>query len=60
MPVAFVLQSGFDALRLKKVDVAIESYGAKKQLQIDRVLASTRAIVVGGNAGRPALAGQRV
>src|SRR5581483_1566960 len=34
VPVAYVLQSGFDALKLKKVDVAIESYDAKKQLQI--------------------------
>src|SRR5581483_2210429 len=42
VPVAYVLQSGFDALKLKKVDVAIESYDAKKQLQIDRVLASKR------------------
>ena len=42
VPLAFVLQSGFDALKLKKVDVAIESYDAKKQLQIDRVLASKR------------------
>ena len=42
VPLAYVLQSGFDALKLKKIDVAIESYDAKKQLQIDRVLASKR------------------
>jgi hypothetical protein len=42
VPLAYVLQSGFDTLKLKKVDVAIESYDAKKQLQIDRVVASKR------------------
>jgi hypothetical protein len=42
VPLAYVLQSGFDTLKLKKVDVSIESYDAKKQLQIDRVLASKR------------------
>jgi SpoIVB peptidase S55 len=42
VPLAYVLQSGFDKLKLKQVDVAIESYDVKKQLQIDRVLASRR------------------
>jgi hypothetical protein len=61
VPLAYVLQSGFDALKLKKIDVAIESYDAKKQLQIDRVLASKRvarpgdeidlAVVLAGDNG---------
>jgi hypothetical protein len=44
VPLAYILQGGFDSLKLKKIDVAIESYDSKKQLQIDRVLASKRIV----------------
>ena len=44
VPLAYILQSGFDALKLKKVDIAIESFDAKKQLQIDRAQASRRTV----------------
>lgn len=40
VPVAWVLQSGFDALALRKVALNIESFGEKKQLQIDQVTAA--------------------
>ena len=31
IPLAYVLQSGFEALEVKKVDLDIESFDAKKQ-----------------------------
>jgi hypothetical protein len=42
IPLAYVLQSGFQALRLKKVAVNIDSFDEKKQLQIDQVVAGRR------------------
>ena len=44
IPLAYILQSGFDALKLSKVAISIESYDAKKQLQIDRVVSSKRTV----------------
>jgi hypothetical protein len=44
IPLAYILQSGFDTLKLRKVQISIESYDAKKQLQIDRVQSSKRAV----------------
>jgi SpoIVB peptidase S55 len=44
IPLAYILQSGFDTLKLRKVQIAIESYNAKKQLQIDRVQSSKRTV----------------
>jgi hypothetical protein len=44
VPLAYVLQSGFDSLKLKNVEIAIESFDAKKQLQIDRAQASKRTV----------------
>ena len=36
IPVAYVMQSGFAALKLKKVALEIEAFDQKKQLTIDR------------------------
>jgi SpoIVB peptidase S55 len=44
VPLAYVLQSGFDSLKLKNVEIGIESFDAKKQLQIDRAQASKRTV----------------
>ena len=40
VPVAFVMQGGFDSLRLKQVSLNIESFDHKKQLTIDNISAS--------------------
>ncbi len=42
IPLAYVLQGGFDALHVKQVALEIESFDAKKQLQIDSVFAGRR------------------
>ena len=42
IPLAFVLQGGFSALRVKQVALDIESFDQKKQLQIDHVFAGHR------------------
>jgi hypothetical protein len=42
IPLAFVLQGGFDTLRIKQVALNIESFDQKKQLQIDHVFAGRR------------------
>lgn len=47
IPLAYVLQSGFEALQIKKVALEIESYDEKKLLQIDQVLASPREVRAG-------------
>jgi len=47
VPLAYVLQSGFDALEVKKVALDIESFDAKKQFQIDSVYASRREVRAG-------------
>jgi hypothetical protein len=43
-PLAFVLQSGFDSLQVKKVVLNIESFDAKMQLQIDNVFVNRREV----------------
>jgi uncharacterized protein YukE len=42
VPLAYVLQGGFEKLLLRKIDLDIESYDEKKQLQIAEVIASRR------------------
>jgi SpoIVB peptidase S55 len=44
IPLAYVLQGGFDTLRVKQVALEIESFDEKKQLQIDSVFASRREV----------------
>jgi hypothetical protein len=44
IPLAFVLQSGFDSLQVKKVVLNIESFDAKMQLQIDNVFVNRREV----------------
>lgn len=48
VPLAYVLQSGFETLEVKKVALDIESFDAKKQFQIDSVAASRREVRTGG------------
>jgi len=65
IPLAYVLQSGFDSLQVKKVSLDIESFDAKMQLQIDNVFVNRRevrpgekveltAILVGDNGSETA------
>ena len=42
IPLAYVLQGGFDALHIKQVALEIESFDTKKQLQIDNVFTGRR------------------
>jgi hypothetical protein len=49
VPLAYVLQGGFQALQLKKVAVHIGSFDQKKQLQIDQVIAGRRVVRPGEN-----------
>lgn len=42
IPLAYVMQSGFEALKLKQVRVEVESFYRKKQFQIDQLWASAR------------------
>jgi SpoIVB peptidase S55 len=44
IPVAYVMQSGFNALKLKKLDLRIETYDQKKQLEIDGLSLSRREV----------------
>jgi hypothetical protein len=44
IPLAYVLQSGFSSLEIKKVALQIESFDEKKQLQIDQVVASPHEV----------------
>jgi hypothetical protein len=44
IPVAYVLQSGFNSLQLKKVALNIEAYDQKKQLSIDGISVSRRSV----------------
>ncbi len=44
VPLAYVMQSGFASLKLKKVALNIEAYDAKKQLTIDGVTVSRREV----------------
>lgn len=48
VPLAYVLQSGFDVLEVKKVALDIESFDAKKQFQIDSVSVGRREVRAGG------------
>lgn len=47
VPVAYVMQSGFESLRLKRVVLQIEAFDEKKQLNIDSVSASRREVHAG-------------
>ncbi len=44
IPLAYVLQSGFSSLEVKKVEMHIDSFDEKKQLQIDQVVAAPREV----------------
>jgi hypothetical protein len=44
IPLAYVLQSGFSSLELKKIALEIDSFPQKKQLQIDQVVASPQEV----------------
>ena len=48
IPLAYILQSGFDALEVKKVGLNIESFDAKMQFQIDSVSVGRREVRAGG------------
>jgi hypothetical protein len=48
IPLAYVLQSGFEALEVKKVALDIESFDAKKQFQIDSVSVGRHEVRAGG------------
>jgi hypothetical protein len=47
IPVAYVMQSAFDALRLKRVALQIEAFDRKKELSIDSVSVSRREVHAG-------------
>jgi hypothetical protein len=44
VPLAYIMQSGFETLRLKKVDLRIEAFDQKKQLEIDGLSLSRREV----------------
>ena len=44
MPVAYALQNNLDSLSLKRINLVIDSFPQKKQMQIDRVWASKRTV----------------
>jgi hypothetical protein len=44
VPVAYVMQSGFDTLQLKNVSVRVESIDQRKALTIDSLVASSRRV----------------
>jgi len=44
IPLAFVMQSGFDAVKLKSVSLAVETFEQKKQWTIDSLVASRREV----------------
>jgi len=44
VPVAYVMQSGFPALRLKRVALRIDSFPRKRQLQIEQLWSSRREV----------------
>jgi hypothetical protein len=48
IPLAYVLQSGFEALGVKKVALDIESFDAKKQFEIDSVYVGRHEVRAGG------------
>ena len=47
IPVAYVMQSGFSALRLKRVALEIEAFDEKKQLNIDSVSVARHEVRAG-------------
>ena len=47
IPLAYVMQSAFNTLQLKRVDLHIEAYDRKKQLNIDSVTASRHEVRAG-------------
>lgn len=49
VPLAYVMQSGFSALQVRRVALDIASFNEKKQLQIDDVIASRREVHPGEN-----------
>jgi len=44
MPVAYALQNNVDSLSLKRINLVIDSFPQKKQMQIDQVWASKRTV----------------
>jgi hypothetical protein len=48
IPLAYVLQSGFSSIEVKKVALDIDSFDEKKQLQIDQVVAGPHEVRPGG------------
>jgi hypothetical protein len=59
IPLAYVMQGGFDGLKLKSVTVAIEAYTEKKEWTIDSVSASHREVRPGETVRlRVSLAGE--
>jgi len=48
IPLAYILQSGFSSLEIKKVNLEIDSFDEKKQWQIDQVTASPHEVRPGG------------
>jgi len=46
-PVAYVMQSGFDSLRLKSIDLRIEAFDQKKELAIDGISVERREVRAG-------------
>jgi hypothetical protein len=44
IPLAYVMQSGFDAMKLKSVSLAVETFEQKKEWTIDSVSASRREV----------------
>jgi hypothetical protein len=47
VPVAFVMQGGFDTLQLKNVAINLEAFDQKKQLAIDGITTSRREVRAG-------------
>jgi hypothetical protein len=47
VPAAYILQSGFNSLKLKKVSIHIEAFDEKRQLNIDGVTLSRREVHAG-------------
>jgi hypothetical protein len=44
IPIAYVMQSGFDLLKLRRVELQIEAFDRKKQLTIDSVFTSRHEV----------------
>jgi hypothetical protein len=47
-PLAYVMQGGFDSLRLKSIDLRIEAFDQKKELVIDGISVARREVRAGG------------